>query len=98
MNTSFFKSLPIDIQKNYKKLHQFYVTSKDPNSQLCPKEDCEGIIRRTTENVMVCDLCNRSFCAKCLLDAHADECDTHEVKFFEDNLHYRRCDKCKFIV
>jgi len=37
MNGSLFKQLPLDIQKNYKKLHQFYITANDPNKKLCPK-------------------------------------------------------------
>lgn len=40
MNGDFFKQLPADIQRNYKKLHQFYVTSKDPSKKLCPSENC----------------------------------------------------------
>ena len=57
MNFPFFKNLPTDIQKNYKKIHQFQMVSKDPNSKLCPQENCEGVMRTTTENVMVCDSC-----------------------------------------
>ena len=44
---SFFKQLPVDIQRNYKKIHQFFITSNDPNLKLCPKEECDGIMRTT---------------------------------------------------
>lgn len=57
MNTNFFKGLPADIQKNYKKVHQFYLTSKDPDLRLCPKENCEGIMRKEGKNVMICNEC-----------------------------------------
>ena len=33
----FFKQLPADVQKSYRKLHQFYITANDPNVKLCPK-------------------------------------------------------------
>lgn len=55
--TNFFKNLPLDIQKNYKKIHQFYITSKDSDLRLCPRENCEGIIRTTTAKLMVCNEC-----------------------------------------
>jgi hypothetical protein len=38
--THFFRNLPADVQKHYKKIHQFYLTSKDPDLRLCPREDC----------------------------------------------------------
>jgi hypothetical protein len=97
-SSDFFKALPLDIQKNYKKIYQFFMISKDPNLKICPKEDCEGIIRVTGDNLMLCDICTRSFCGNCLLEQHEGECDSHEVLFFEENLHYRRCKKCKFII
>ena len=40
VETNFFKGLPVDVQKNYKKIHQFYLTSKDPDIRLCPRESC----------------------------------------------------------
>ena len=76
MNTNFFKQLPIDIQKAYRKLHLFYETSKDPNLKLCPKENCDGVLRTTMEMVMVCSVCENSFCPKCLLGVHEGECDS----------------------
>ena len=33
----FFKNLPADIQKNYKKIHQFQSVANDLNSKLCPQ-------------------------------------------------------------
>ena len=47
---------------------------------------------------MVCDNCESEFCGKCLLTRHEGDCDKHEVEFFESNLHYRQCAKCKFII
>lgn len=32
----FYRQLPAQIQKNYKKIHQFYVTANDPTKKLCP--------------------------------------------------------------
>jgi hypothetical protein len=98
MTTDFFKQLPADIQRSYRRMHQFYQTASDPNVKLCPKENCEGLIRTTLENVMVCDQCESTFCARCLLARHEGECDKHEVEFFESNLHYRQCVKCKFVI
>ena len=37
MDTRFFRNLPADIQRNYKKIHQFQVVSQDPETKLCPK-------------------------------------------------------------
>lgn len=67
----FFKALPLDIQKKYKKIHQFQMIAKDPNLKLCPKEKCEGMIHMTQDGeVMVCDGCEAEFCSKCLLEKH----------------------------
>ena len=35
--SNFFKNLPIDIQRNYKKINRFYTAAKDPNIKMCPK-------------------------------------------------------------
>jgi hypothetical protein len=59
MTTNFFKNLPADIQKNYKKIYQFHLVSKDPNVKLCPKENCEGVIRPSGETSMTCDSCHQ---------------------------------------
>ena len=45
--TDFFKNLSEEIKKQYKKVHNFYVTSNDPSLRLCPKENCEGIVKIT---------------------------------------------------
>ena len=37
MNTQFFKNLPADIQRNYKKINQFQMITKDPEAKLCPR-------------------------------------------------------------
>jgi hypothetical protein len=66
----FFKQLSTDIQKNYRKVHQFFVTSKDPSKKLCPKENCKGIIQAKTEGMMTCDTCRDNFCSKCILKNH----------------------------
>ena len=42
-NGTLFKGLPIDIQKNFKKAQRFFDTAKDPNSKLCPKEECREL-------------------------------------------------------
>lgn len=55
-NMAFFHSLPLDIQKNYKKIHQFSLVTQNPDLKLCPREDCEGILHPTSQS-MVCDLC-----------------------------------------
>ena len=47
---------------------------------------------------MVCNECSKEYCGKCLLAVHVGDCDQQEVKFFEENLHYRQCKKCKTIV
>ena len=50
VNSAFFKSLPEDVQHKYKKVHAFYVASKNPNSRLCPNEKCdEGILEIINE-------------------------------------------------
>lgn len=36
-NTPFFKNLPADIQKKYKKIRQFQEAAKDPKAKLCPQ-------------------------------------------------------------
>lgn len=45
--TDFFKNLSEEMKKQYKKVHNFYVTSNDPSLRLCPKEKCEGIVKIT---------------------------------------------------
>ena len=82
MNTKFFKNLPVNVQKNYRKIYQFQLISKDPNVKLCPKENCEGIMKPSAENVMICDSCHQQFCGKCLLPSHEGNCDQEEVNFF----------------
>jgi hypothetical protein len=32
-----FKQLPADVQRNYRRMHQFYITANDPTVKLCPK-------------------------------------------------------------
>ena len=93
-----FKGLPIDIQRNFKKAQNFFETAKDPNSKLCPRPSCEGVIRLTSKQVMVCDECASKYCSQCLLAAHPGDCDQKEVEFFEKNLHYRQCKRCRFII
>ena len=99
-STDFFKQLLADIQKNYRKVHQFFTVANDPNSKLCPREHCEGIIRTipNEEDAMRCDSCSQEFCSKCLLARHAGLCDNKELEFFKDNLHYRQCKRCKFVI
>lgn len=29
---------------------------------------------------------------------HDGDCDDKELKFFQDNLHYRQCKSCKFVI
>jgi len=36
-NGLFFKQLPLKIQQNYRKLHNFYQTVNDHNKKLCQK-------------------------------------------------------------
>ena len=72
----FFKQLPSKIQQRYAKIHQFHLTHKDPNSKLCPAENCEGIIRKDDgSNTMTCDTCNVKFCSECLFVDHDGLCD-----------------------
>jgi hypothetical protein len=40
VTSDFFKQLPADIQKSYRKLQQFNLAANDPNTKLCPKENC----------------------------------------------------------
>ena len=47
IGSPFFKNLPEDIQKNYKKIKQFQLVAKDPNTKLCPSESCEGVIKKS---------------------------------------------------
>ena len=47
---------------------------------------------------MVCDGCEAEYCPKCLLALHSGDCDQKEVEFFEQNLHYRRCKRCRFVI
>ena len=47
---------------------------------------------------MTCELCLNAYCSQCLLSVHEGECDNHEVEYFEKNLHYRQCKKCRIIV
>lgn len=45
MEQNFFKRLPKDIQKKYKKIHLFHQTAKNPHLRLCPNEKCdEGVL------------------------------------------------------
>jgi hypothetical protein len=39
-SSGFFKALPLDVQKKYKKIYTFFMVSKDPNLKICPREDC----------------------------------------------------------
>lgn len=73
--TNFFRALPSDIQRNYKKILQFQMVSKNPDAKLCPQEKCEGVIKKTSDEVMLCNECGREFCASCLLAAHSGKCD-----------------------
>ena len=85
MTSHFFKSLPVDIQKKYKKIYQFQLISKDPNAKLCPKKDCEGVIRSSgvaMEESMTCETCQRKFCRKCLLAFHEGDCGRQQLKHY----------------
>lgn len=75
MNTHFFHNLPLDIQKNYKKIHQFSLVTQNPELKLCPREDCEGILHPTS-SAMVCEDCDQAFCKKCLLSVHEGDCES----------------------
>jgi hypothetical protein len=57
--TEFYGNLPEEIRKQYLKAHQFYMTANDPTLKLCPKEDCEGVIKITENEARVCDQCKR---------------------------------------
>jgi hypothetical protein len=43
--TNFYKSLPEITKQKYIKIHNFYATANDPSLKLCPKEECDGIIK-----------------------------------------------------
>ena len=97
MEGEFFHQLPKEIQKKYPKVHRFNLTMKDPDTKLCPKNDCEGLIKRN-DNEMQCTLCKSFFCPSCLLALHKGPCDRRELEFFEKNLKYRQCKKCHFMI
>lgn len=46
----------------------------------------------------MCSKCEKVFCAKCMFPEHPGVCDNNEVNFFENNLHYRQCRKCKNVI
>lgn len=98
LDGEFFHQLPLDKQNKYRKIYQFYITSKDPTKRLCLRENCEGLISETSEAVLTCDKCSHNFCSKCLLAQHEGDCGQHEIDFFQDNLHYRQCKKCKIVI
>jgi hypothetical protein len=68
---AFFHSLPANIQSKYRKVHRFYVTLEDPTLKMCPREDCEGLVKveRETERV-TCSNCLSEFCPYCFFAAH----------------------------
>ena len=37
ISSRFFQQLPIDVQKSYKKIVQFYTVAKNPDTKMCPK-------------------------------------------------------------
>jgi hypothetical protein len=43
--TNFYKNLPEMTRQKYIKIHNFYATADDPSLKLCPKEECDGIIK-----------------------------------------------------
>ena len=45
-DSEFFSQLPREVQNRYFKVHRFHITMNDPNTKLCPHEDCEGLVRQ----------------------------------------------------
>ena len=59
VNSLFFKSLPVNIQKRYNKITSFYETMEDPNTRICPREGCEGLARlEIGTSIIRCENCN----------------------------------------
>ena len=77
----FFHQLPIDIQLKYPKVHRFHLTTKDPTIKLCPRDNCDGLIKKQCSE-MKCTHCYNIFCANCLLGVHKGACDRRELQFF----------------
>ena len=96
----FFKELPIKIQESYLQLHNFYSTVNDPLCKMCPKQNCNGIIRKTEEIFLhwTCETCSEQFCDKCLMKVHKGDCDDFEADVLINNLNYKRCKKCRMVV
>ena len=99
-NGKFFKELPLDIQKKYTKLHNFYLTLNDSSIKMCPREECDGILKKDSEQAqtMTCSLCQVKFCGKCLMKEHSGDCDDYQVEFLLKNHKYKRCKKCKMVI
>lgn len=98
--SDFYKNnLPKDICKKYEKVHAFYLTAKNPNLRMCPDEKCENGILELVDGVNPkCPKCAKVFCEKCMFPEHKGKCDKNEVDFFQNNLHYRQCRKCKNVI
>ena len=50
-DSKFFNQLPSEVQNRYPKVHRFHIAQKDPNTNLCPHEDCEGLVRQQGEKM-----------------------------------------------
>ena len=93
------KNLPKDVCKKYEKVRAFYLAAKDPNLRLCPSEQCENGMLAMAEGVNPkCSKCGKVFCEKCMFPEHPGQCEKNEVDFFQNNLHYRQCRKCKNVI
>ena len=83
VDSQFFSHLPPEIQKKYKKIHLFYLTTKDISLRLCPNEKCEdGVLKIMSGTNPKCSKCQKSFCENCMFPQHEGKCDNYEVDFF----------------
>jgi len=73
-DTVFYKNILPPYKKQYTKVHNFYVTSNDPTLRLCPKENCDGIIKIIEGQARVCGTCKKEFCSECYFEKHEGNC------------------------
>jgi hypothetical protein len=61
ITSTFFKQLPVDMQKRYKKIYLHMLTVSQPHLRLCPNENCEeGILNIKSESKEIkCEICKK---------------------------------------
>lgn len=86
--------LPEQTKTMYRRLMLWKQTVANPHLQLCPTENCEGLIKASSDKHQ-CPTCHVVFCRECQLPEHDGPCDSNFQLQFAN---MKRCPTCRMFI